>query len=140
MRNIIYTLSILGFLILSCGTPKKTVATTDDQKEEPVRIANDSLEYEIIIIDIGFTNYLATAKPMSYYTLSYLESRNSIYVTEWNIRATNLTRYNPNIYENVIDYQPHIDYGMEVNYKLFQYFQFAQKKYKMRLGGFRVNY
>jgi len=139
MRNIIYTLSILGFLMFSCGTPKKTVATTDDQKEEPVRIANDSLEYEIIIIDIGFTNYLATAKPMSYYTQSYLESRNRIYVTEWNIRATNLTRYNSNIYENVIDYQPHIDYGMEVNYKLYQYFQFAQRKYKMRLGNFRID-
>jgi len=139
MRNLIYTISILGLLIVACGTPKKTVAVTDDQKEEPVRIANDSLEYEIIIIDIGFTNYLATAKPMSYYTQSTLESRNRIYVTEWNIRARNLTRYNPNIYENVIDYQPNIDYGMEVNYKLYQYFQFAQKKYKMRLGSFRVD-
>ena len=138
MKNLIYIISILGFLIVSCGTPKNTVATSDSQKEEPVRIANDSLAYEIIIIDIGFTNYLATAKPMSYYTQSYLESRNRIYVTEWNNRATNLTRYNANIYENVIDYQPNIDYGMEVNYKLFQYFQFAQRKYKMRLGSFRV--
>ena len=28
-----------------------------------------------------------------------------------------------------------IDYGMDVNYKLFNYFQFAQQKYKMRLDG-----
>jgi len=138
MKNLIYVISILGFLIVSCGGPKKSVATTDNQKEEPVRIANDSLEYEIMIIDVGFTNYLATAKPVSYYTQSYLEARNRIYVVEWNNRARNLTRYNANIYENVIDYQPNIDYGMEVNYKLFQYFQFAQRKYKMRLGNFRV--
>lgn len=138
MRNLIYTLSILGFLIFSCGTPKKTIATTDNQKEEPVRIANDSLEYEIIIIDIGFNNYLATAKPMSYYSQNYLETRNRIYVTEWNNRALNPTRYNPNIYENVIDYQPNINYGKEVNYKLYQYFQFAQKKYNMRLASFRI--
>jgi len=139
MRNIVYLLLISGVLIFSCGTPQKTVATADDQKEEPVRIANDSLEYEVIIIDIGFNNYLATAKPMGYYSQSYLETRNRVYVTEWNIRASNPTRYNSSIYENVIDYQPHIDYGLEVNYKLYNYFQFAQKKYKMRLGSFRIN-
>ncbi len=138
MKNLIYILSIIGILIISCGTPKKTVATTDNQKEEPVRIANDSLEYEIMIIDIGFTNFLATARPMSYYSQSYLETRNRVYVTQWNIRAQNLTRYDGNIYENIIDYQPHIDYGLEVNYKLYQYFQFAQRKYNMRLGSFRV--
>ena len=139
MKNLIYTFVVISFLIFSCGTQNKTVKSTDStEKEEPVRIANDSLEYEIIIIDIGFTSYLATAKPMSYYSQSYLETRNIVYVTEWNSRARNLTRYNANIYENVIDYQSHIDYGMEVNYKLFSYFQFAQKKYKMRLGSFRV--
>lgn len=138
MKSLIYTILLSGFLIVSCGTPKNTVATTNNQKEKPVRIANDSLEYEIMIIDIGFTSYLVTAKPMSYYTQSYLETRNRIYVTEWNIRARNLIRYNANIYENVIDYQPNIDYGLEVNYKLYQYFQFAQRKYKMRLGSFMI--
>ncbi len=140
MRNLIYTISILGFLIVACGTPKKTVATTDNQKEEPVRIANDSLEYEIIIIDVGFNFYLnSIAKPMNYYSQSYLETRNRIYVVEWNNRVINPSRFNPNIYENIIDYQPNIDYGLEVNYKLFNYFQFAQRKYNMRLGNFRVD-
>ena len=139
MKNLVYILSITGLLIFSCGTPKKTVAVADDQKEEPVRIANDSLEYEIIIIDIGFNSYLATAKPMNFYTQSTLEAKNRVYVTEWNIRASNPLRYNSNLYENIIDYQLNIDYGMEVNYKLYQYFQFAQKKYKMRLGSFRID-
>ena len=139
MKNLVYILSIAGLLIFSCGTPKKTVATADDQKEEPVRIANDSLEYEVIIMDIGFTSYLVTAKPMNFYTQSTLEAKNRTYVTEWNSRAINPIRYNSDIYENVIDYQPNIDYGMEVNYKLYQYFQFAQKKYKMRLSSFRID-
>jgi len=139
MRNVIYIMSIIIILIYSCGSPNKTVVNANNQKEKPVRIANDSLEYEIIIIDIGFYFYLESiAKPMSYYSQSFLETRNKIYVTEWNNRARNLTRYNANIYENVIDYQLHIDYGLEVNYKLYQYFQFAQKKYKIRLGSFRV--
>jgi len=140
MKNIIYIFVILSFLIFSCGTQNKTVVSNNEtQKEEPVRIANDSLEYEIIIIDIGFNNYLNTiARPMNFYSQSYLETRNRIYVIEWNNRARNPARYNPNIYENIIDYQPNIDYGLEVNYKLFWYFQFAQRKYNMRLGNFRI--
>ena len=40
----------------------------------------------------------------------------------------------------MIDYQQNIDYCYEVNYKLFNYFLFAQQKYKMDLGGgFRKN-
>lgn len=137
MKNLIYITGILGFLIVGCGTQQST--TSYDEKEEPVRIANDSLEYEITIIDPGFTNYLATAKPESYYNQSSLETRNRVLVMEWNNRFRNPLQYNSNIYENEIDYQPNIDYGMEVNYKLYQYFQFAQKKYKMRLSSFRVD-
>ena len=140
MKNLIYTFLVVSLFIFSCGTQHNTVASTDEtQKEEPVRIANDSLEYEVIIIDIGFNTYLNTiARPMSFYSNEYLRSRNIFYVSEWNSRARNPSRFNPNIYENIIDYQTHIDYGIEVNYKLFWYFQFAQRKYKMRLGSFRV--
>jgi len=140
MKNILYIFSIVSILFFSCGTQNQTTSSADEtQKEEPVRIANDSLEYEITIIDIGFNAYLnRIARPMSYYSNEFLRARNTIYVTEWNNRARNPTQFNANIYENVIDYQPQIDYGLEVNYKLFWYFQFAQRKYKMRLSGFRV--
>ena len=139
MKNLVYLLLIVSMLIFSCGSPKKGIVVNDDQQEEPVRIANDSLEYEIIIIDPGFTTYLNTiARPMSYYSQSFLESRNILYVNEWNNRVRNPFRFNPNIYENIINYQSNIDYGLEVNYKLFWYFQFAQRKYNMRLSGFRI--
>jgi len=137
MKNLIYILGVVGFLIVSCGTPKATAS--DEGKEKPVRIANDSLEYEITIIDPGFTNYLVTAKPESYYNQSSLETRNRVLVMEWNNRFRNPMQYSGDIYGNEIDYQPNTDYGMEVNYKLYQYFQFAQKKYKMRLTSFRVD-
>jgi len=139
MKNIIYIAVTITFLIVSCGTQNKTVTAAEVQNEEPVRIANDSLEYEVIIIDIGFYNYLnSIALPMNYYSQDFLETRNQFYVTEWNMRAQNPSRFNPNIYENIIDYQPNVNYGLEVNYKLFWYFQFAQRKYRMRLGNFRV--
>jgi len=140
MKNSALLIALVSILMYSCGSATKAVTakTPKEVKEKPVRIANDSLEYEIIIFDMGFTSYLATAKPMSFYNQKTLELRNQVYVNEWNNRVRNPSQYDSSIYENIIDYQPTIDYGMEVNYKLYQYFQFAQRKYKMRLGSFRV--
>lgn len=127
-------LFIVPLFFWACGT--SNITTTTAEKEEPVVIANDSLEYEIIIIDIGFNAFLKSiAQPVGFYSQDYLEARNIVWVLEWNNRANNTQQFNPTIYENIIDYQPNIDYGYDVNYKLFNYFLFAQRKYKMNLGG-----
>ncbi|WP_299677597.1 DUF6146 family protein [uncultured Tenacibaculum sp.] len=124
-------LAIILF-ISNCNTPKKI--SNSEIKEEPVVIKNDSLEYEIIILDIGFNQYLNTiAQPVGYYTQAYLENRNRFLVPIWNSRVSDPTRFNPNIYQNIIDYNANINYGYDVNYKLFNYFQFAQRKYRMTL-------
>ncbi|WP_249684836.1 DUF6146 family protein [Flavobacterium sp. CYK-55] len=110
--------------------PKPTV---DFRKvSDTVRIANDSIEYEIIIIEPGFDSWLATAKPRNYFSLVYLENKNRMWVSEWNQRVLD-NRYNQNLYEMRIDYQPHIRYGFEVNYLLYQYFSYFQQRYKQRL-------
>tara|TARA_Y100000780_G_C13357287_1_gene291404 strand:+ start:9 stop:443 length:435 start_codon:yes stop_codon:yes gene_type:complete len=131
--------SLISIILWSCGA--SPVISSSTQKEEPVVIANDSLEYEITIIDPGFTYFLnAVAQPEGFYSQDYMESINRAWVNTWNQRARNTIRFNPNIYENIIDYQSTINYGYEVNYKLFNYFLFAQRKYKMSLGGgFRTN-
>ena len=127
-------LFILSILIASCSS--STLKSSLKMKEKPVVIANDSLEYEIIIFDIVFTLYLnSVARPMNYYSQNYLENKNNIYVTNWNMRALNPSRFYSSIFENVIEYNPQVNYGLEVNYKLFNYFQFAQQKYKIRLDG-----
>lgn len=133
-KNIII-LFTLPIFIYSCGS-NTNIKTNSEVKEEPVVIANDSLEYEITIIDIGFTNYLnSMARPRGFYTQEYMEARNKVWVNIWNQRATNIGLYDPNIYGNVINYEANIDYGYEVNYLLFNYFIFAQQKYNMTLGG-----
>ena len=132
LKQILVLFSI-GIFFYSCSSSPIKKNTTI--KEKPVVIANENLEYEITIIDIGFNAFLnSIAQPEGYYSQEYLESRNRIFVTNWNIRAQNPLQFNDNIYENIIDYQPNIDYGYEVNYKLFNYFMFAQRKYKMNLG------
>lgn len=122
---------IASLLLYNCGTSnlKKEV------KEVPVVIANDSLAYEITILDLGFNLFLnSVAHPKGYYSQQYLETRNQIFSTTWNIRATNPMQFNANIYENIIDYEPTINYGYHVNYMLFNYFMFAQQKYNINLG------
>lgn len=128
----IFIYIVIGLFIWSCGTTSKTTVKNDTNLPEgAVRIANDSLEYEIIIFDIGYDTYLKTiAKPEWYYTQDFLEIKNNFYVTEWNIRVNNPFKYDPTIYENTIDYSPNIDYGLDVNYKLYNYFKFVEYRYK----------
>lgn len=133
MKNIIYFLAI-ALIIISCGTSNKVEnSTTQNDLEKAVVIENDSLEYQIIIYDIGFSVYLNTiAQPENYYEQSYYENKNIFYVTEWNIRANNPIKYG-DFFANRIDYNPMVDYGLEVNYKLFNYFKFVEYKYRIRL-------
>ena len=112
-------------------------ALFDSNDEEPVEIANDETEYEIIIIEPGFNTWLnSIARPEGYYSQSFLENRNAIMVINWNQRVLNPMRWNPNLYEMQINYDPSIDYGYEVNYKLYNYFIYFQRKYNQRLGPF----
>ena len=123
-----YYLCFALFLVWSCASKNAMVKQTNNHKNDVVRIANDSLKYEITIIDIRFHNYLETiAKPMSFYSIDYLENKNKFYVSKWNDRVRNA--YKPNLYENIIDYDYNIHYGLEVNYKLYNYFKFVEKEY-----------
>jgi uncharacterized protein YcfL len=124
-------LIVFAFFVISCGSYPTTNNTT--VKEQPVVIANEALNYEIIIIDTGFTSFLTTARSKDFYSESYLKNKNRVYVAVWNNRARNPQKYNSNIYENVVDYQQNVDYGLDVNYKLYWYFKFAEQKYKMKL-------
>jgi len=141
MKTFIYILLVCGLLIgcnssktINSGNDKDTI---DRVETDTVRIANEELEYEIIIIEPGFESWLiGRAKPEGYYSQFFLENRNRLLVAEWNRRALQPLRYGANLYEMQIDYQPHIDYGYEVNYKLYYYFIYFQLEYKQQLTGF----
>lgn len=139
MKKIVFSL-ILIFALASCHFDKNitTKAKTPDKvkDDDVVRIANDSLEYEVVIIDPGFNTWLVTrAKPRGFYSETYLENRNQIYVNEWNSRALQHMRYG-DLYEMQINYDPNIRYGYEVNYLIFNYMTYFQIKNKQQLGGF----
>lgn len=136
MKNLIY-IGFIFIILIGCTSTKKSafsankLATTTN---DTIRIANDELEYEVIIIDAGFNSWLITsAKPRNYYSLSYLENKNYLFVTEWNNRVLQPQHYNPDLYEMRIDYEPNIHYGYEVNYLLYNYFVYFQDKYRQKL-------
>lgn len=138
---LIFAMAMVG---IGCGGTKQAITVSDQEKMafaqtkgDTISIANEKTEYEIIIIEPGFDLWLhSIAKPEGYYSQSFLENRNQIYVLEWNARVAQPFNYDPNLYEMRIDYDPNIDYGYEVNYKLYNYFIYFQRKYDQRLGPF----
>ncbi|MEC7265502.1 MAG: DUF6146 family protein [Bacteroidota bacterium] len=139
-----FLMAMILLFIASCSTQKQPLdisneeqALFDSKEEQPVEIKDEKTEYEIIIIEPGFNTWLLSiAKPEGYYSQSFLENRNAILVMNWNQRVLQPNVYNPNLYEMQINYDPNIDYGYEVNYKLYNYFIYFQRKYNQRLGPF----
>ena len=147
MKKKILPLVLVGFcflVLISCGTQKESIVVTDKEEEifnsgseEPVEIENEETEYQIIIIEPGFYTWLmSVARPEGYYSKHWLENRNQILVINWNQRVLQPQQFDPNLYQLQIDYDPNIDYGYEVNYKLYNYFIYFQRKYRQRLGPF----
>lgn len=132
-----YLLSICVLLLLlySCDSSKSSMRGTSENmgvSNDTVRIANDSLEYEILVIEPGFNAWLITQPPKGYYGLPFLEVRNRLYVVNYNQRVLS-PNFDRNLYPQTIDYDPNIHYGLEVNYMLYNYFQYFEKKYNQRL-------
>jgi hypothetical protein len=123
-------LTLISGLLSACSPMKKTGSTSKPEKLELIANNQDSTEYELIIIDVGFQSWFESHRqPIWYYSKDYLATMNNQYVIAWNEHARNsdirqADPDNPFIME--IDYRPNIDYGLELNYKLYWYFQYVE--------------
>lgn len=116
MKKIFFLFTVLAFLA-ACSGPKGMV------KIEPPQ--EDSVEYELIVFDPGFeTWYTLQNSPARYRSQEYYEGWNQQYVSEWNYLATQPRRRS--FFESIIGYEPGVDYGFELNQKLFYYFQYVE--------------
>lgn len=136
----IFKFFIACLFITACNSSQSVASSNHEEdvpEEDIVRLSSDELEYEIIIIEPGFNAWLSNmAQPEGYYSQSYMETRNNVLVQEWNNRVLQPGRYNPNMYQLQIDYRPGIDYGYELNYKLYNYFIYFQLTYDQRLSAY----
>ena len=134
MKYLIYIL-IISLSIYSCNSSKEinTASENDGMQIDTIRIANDSLEYEVLILEPGFDFWLnSRAKPRDFYDLGFLENKNRFWIQEYNRRARNLSGYG-NLYPQPINYEFNVDYGFEVNYLLYNYLLYFQEQYNQKL-------
>ena len=139
MKRVLLLLSALFFFLIVClvSQDKKSFDNKPKLESDTIRISNEEIEYEVLIIDIGFQSWFNSyAKPRNYYSQSYLESRNRIWILEWNRRAMLPLQYNPNLYEMTINYDSTTNYGYEVNYMIYNYLVYFQLTNNQKLGGF----
>jgi len=135
MRSILLIIAF-SVALYSCNTNKTTIEGDSDTisqttTNDTIRISNEELEYEIIIVEVGFDAWLVTQPPMGHYGLSYLENKNRLFVIEYNIRVSE--NRNHLLYEQAINYESVVHYGLEVNYLLYNYFVYFQHKYNQKL-------
>ena len=137
MRKLLFLVFIASFILFSCNTNKNfSTENTEKLTSDTIHISNPDLEYDVIIIDAGFTSWFNSyAKPKNYYSQSYLEARNRTWVMEWNSRVRNPMRYG-NMYDMSIDYDNTTNYGYHVNYMIYNYLVYFQLTKKQQLGGF----
>lgn len=119
MKNTLFILLLVVFA--ACSTSKniqlKEVTESDDE---------DSVSYELIVLDPGFESWFITnSKPSWYHSQSYYENWNQQYVNAWNYGS--IWRRNSQLLEGQINYDHNIDYGLEINHKLFYYFQYVER-------------
>lgn len=134
--NLLLLVILIG--TISCFSQNQINSKSDNAiLNDTIKIANDELEYEVTIIDAGFATWLnSRAQPRNYNSESFLENKNQFFVSEWNRRVLEPQRFDPNLYEMQINYDPNIHYGYEVNYLIYNYMIYFQNTYRQRLWGY----
>ena len=137
MKKLLF-LPVIIISLLACNS-QKPVAEGESPEVAITSGEDDSTKYELIVFDPGYESFLVSQPyPKWYYSEEYYKTWNIQYVIEWNYRFRNPMIFG-NFYETEINYNPSEEYGLDLNYQLYQYFQFIEKKYGIVLISRRGN-
>lgn len=131
-KNIFTFSAILLMAFISACTAGGRANVDKPVSPNLVNMDEEEEEYELLIIDPGYQSWIITnARPINFYSPAYYKIRNQQYVASWNEKVNQQARYNSANYpfENRIDYNPNIDYGVELDYELYWYFRYIQNLY-----------
>ena len=96
-----------------------------------VDLQEEEEEYAIIIDDPGFNTWMITnSRPIWYYSPQYYHQKNVLYVSDWNAKVSSFRGRGP--FTDQINYDPTIDYGVEVDHQLYWYFKYIHRQYGRR--------
>lgn len=127
MKNLIFlALTTLAFAACSSYSSfNKPVPVDEVISAKGTTAVEDSTEYELLILDTGFESWFVTRNmPSMAHSNHYYKNWNHRYVIEWNQKHMQGHPY----FENHIYYDPFEEYGFDLNYKLYHYFQFVEEK------------
>ncbi len=123
---------IIGFILMGVFAATAVSQETPKRSATVVKNEKDSTEYEVIIIDPQFDQwYLVNFSPAKDYTEPYYQTKNRVSVPIWNDYF--LQGKYRNVIENYLDYRSDINYGIEVDRKIYWYFTYLQETYGVRL-------
>lgn len=125
-KALFFTLALVTAMAACSGL--KGVVTIEPGDE--TTHLEDSISYELIVLDPGFESwYLLHSSPTKYRLQSYYENWNHRYVTEWDYKARLPGKHS--FFQPIHGYERGIDYGFELNHKLFYYFQYVERVLKI---------
>ena len=125
-------LILVSLFVFSCGPQNKIAENKENHEIKPTK--NEDDEWELDVLDTQYEYFItAVAKPMSMYSESYLKSRNTFLVTDWN--SNFFTGKYRNVIESTIEYNPNENYGLKFEYRLYQVFAYVQWKYGVKMNG-----
>ena len=123
---------MVSLFVFSCGPQNKIAENKENHEIKPTK--NEDDEWELDVLDTQYEYFItAVAKPMSMYSESYLKSKNTFLVTDWN--SNFFTGKYRNVIESTIEYNPNENYGLKFEYRLYQVFAYVQWKYGVKMNG-----
>lgn len=120
-------------MLLACASQEKTSKYYErdtNKVTDAESVDSDSVKYELIIFEPGFESWFITRNlKAAAHSENYYKHWNQIYVSEWN----RLYLSGHPLLDNQIYYDPFVDYGFDINYKLYYYFLFVEDKYNITI-------
>ena len=118
---LVFFISILG-----CSVEKNAVTSLSENN------LSDSTKYELIVAEPGFDTWLLSNLTAEWHhSDEFYKQWNKLYASEWNYRYSQPKYSGP--YDYPVDYDPTIEYGKEIEHKLYWFFKFMEEKYDMEL-------
>jgi hypothetical protein len=122
-------------LMLGACATSGNLNLTDRKGTNVIQPGEEGDEYELLIFDNNFDRWFTTnGRPATFYSPYYYAQKNRIYVQAWNEKVDQQGFYRSANYpfEQRINYDNSIDYGVELNYQLFWYFKYIENVYGRR--------
>jgi len=124
MRTISHLILLCAVsLLFQCSSVKTTSVSVSETEEK----------HELLVFDTGFNSWLATQPSIEMHSYDFLRAKNTIFVSKYNNRVNNRLHYSADLYPQRIEYSSTEAYDKELQYTLYNYFIYLQKKYNQRL-------